>query len=585
MLDPTGLSFLAVSGVGLLAGPLVYRMTRGGQPQWHAALDAFALVSVCGLATLHLLPEAVLHGGWVAIGLAILGMVGPVMAQRWWGHRSLAALLVAFGVHVMIESAGLSGAAGLGEGPGLGVAVISHRVPLGLVLYGAVASHRGERAAMVMLVVIMGAMVTGFMAGEAAHRLMAPVHHAWLQALIAGSLMHVAWSHRHDGDSDHALEARPQTHGWAAVGGVLGVMVVVLSLSGESSHVHGGDSPVALFDALEALAVESAPALLLGYLLAGWVGGALRPSTVEFLAERSSAVRALLSGVPRPAHAVDVRTLYAAIIRRGASAWAALAFLVATPALGIDAVVLSLSLLGGVLTLLRVVGAVVVALVVAWLMARFGWVTHHCHIDDDAMNVKWPQQAQRGLRFGFVTLFDRTMPWMLAGLAVAAVTEPLVEHGLLNEVSNAIEVPVAALLSVPIYVCTLGATPLVAIAVHKGVSLGAAVAFLLAGPATNREILRVVDRYHGRRATIVFVIAVLGCASLIGWGIEGIDPVVIHEVDPHHYGPVTWYEHLSIAILAGLIVASWVRQGPRGFLDQLLGRGQPIEDDPEVTRS
>ena len=88
-------------------------------------------------------------------------------------------------------------------------------------------------------------------------------------------------------------------------------------------------------------------------------------------------------------------------------------------------------------------------------------------------------------RAGFVELVDGTAPWIVLGLAIAAAAEPWLVQMLWAQWSDVLEVAVFALLGMPIYVCAAGATPLIAVLLAAGVSPGAALAFLLTGPATN----------------------------------------------------------------------------------------------------
>ena len=184
-----------------------------------------------------------------------------------------------------------------------------------------------------------------------------------------------------------------------------------------------------------------------------------------------------------------------------------------------------------------------------------------------------PQVIQSSrLRFGFVEVFDHTMPWIALGLIIAAVAEPLLSHGAIGAIPAALQVPLAALIGVPVYVCASGATPVAALAIHKGLSTGAAMAFLIAGPATNVTTFGVLARLHGRRMAFVFGITVTALAVLAGWIVDGLGisaaPVLEAHASVDHHG--AWLGWLSVVGLSLLVVASLVRQGPRGALRQIL---------------
>ena len=70
---------------------------------------------------------------------------------------------------------------------------------------------------------------------------------------------------------------------------------------------------------------------------------------------------------------------------------------------------------------------------------------------------------------------------------------------------------------IPLYICATASTPIAAALVLKGLSPGAALVFLLAGPATNAATLTVVLKHWGRKATVVYLTAISLCALLLGW--------------------------------------------------------------------
>lgn len=103
----------------------------------------------------------------------------------------------------------------------------------------------------------------------------------------------------------------------------------------------------------------------------------------------------------------------------------AMKFFVATPELGLDAVLLSVPLsvplLGSSLTVARVVAAFAVAVLVALLVggrSRVPGATER-HATVATRDAPWPDRNRAGFRFGFVEVFDHTMPWVALGLIVA----------------------------------------------------------------------------------------------------------------------------------------------------------------------
>jgi len=69
---------------------------------------------------------------------------------------------------------------------------------------------------------------------------------------------------------------------------------------------------------------------------------------------------------------------------------------------------------------------------------------------------------------------------------------------------------------IPLYICASASTPIAAALILKGVSPGAALVFLLAGPATNPATLTVFRRYWGNKATAVYLTSIAGASLLAG---------------------------------------------------------------------
>ncbi len=157
---------------------------------------------------------------------------------------------------------------------------------------------------------------------------------------------------------------------------------------------------------------------------------------------------------------------------------------------------------------------------------------------------------------------------------VAAAAEPLLMRMLWTQWSDAIEVAVFALLGMPVFVCAAGATPLIAVLLAAGVSPGAAVAFLLTGPATNVSTFGVLRRLHGARLAWTFAIVTAAGAVGIGLAVNAL-PLAAARGAPPAPEPASALEWLSLAALALLYVASLLRRGGRAFLGELFDTGAP----------
>lgn len=373
---------------------------------------------------------------------------------------------------------------------------------------------------------------------------------------------HIHGSHGHD----HHVRPPSSVDLWSAFAAVLGIAVVVGVVVKPGDH----HTPAVLETALE-LALETAPALALAYLIAGLLYGALNPAAAAWLGTGGrfgQGFKGVAFGLPLPICSCGVLPLYQTLVLRGVPATAAMGFLIATPELGIDALLISLPLLGVQLTVARAVAALVVALAVAWIVGP--------QVPELVVAHEQPQDARplaerlwAGLRFGLVDLVDHTLPWVLLGLLIAAFAQPLLSGSWMVALSPWLQVPLFALIGVPVYVCASGATPLAAVMIYQGISPGAALAFLLAGPATNLTTFGVLGNLHGTRVAWAFGAAVTVGAVLCGWFLDLLPITVAPDPTSHSHADPSLWQLGGLGFLTVLALASLVRQGPRGMVGQV----------------
>jgi uncharacterized membrane protein YraQ (UPF0718 family) len=569
-----------LSLLALVAGPLLY-LGAGRERSALAALDGFVMVAVTALVLAHIVPEAVHSAGWPAIGLAAIGFVGP----SWMEHTlersarqahtvALVAALVGLVVHELFDGVALAQPGTGAADSSLAIAVVLHRLPVAVTVWSLLRPSRGAAIAYGVLGAMGSATTAGFFLGES---LATWLQAGWLglfQAFVAGSLLHVI-IHRPAPLALPAGGASASWLRWSGAGGIAG-LAAVIALS--DPHGHFSSIASASFGgAFVILALESAPALLLAFVLAGVVQSVLPSAPLAWLRTGrplTEALRGMAFGLPLPICSCAVVPLYQTLILRGVPTTAALSFLVATPELGIDAALISLPLLGASLALARLVGAAMVALVVGLLLGRLLESNRPACGDEVARAVAdgfWAR-ARAGAHYGFVEIVDHVGPWLVAGIAIAALLQPIFSAEWLHGWPAGIDVLLFALVAMPIYVCASGATPLAAVLIAGGVSPGAAIAFLLAGPATNITTFGVLSRLHGRNAALLFGVAILGLSVGLGVLVNTIVPAI--AAGPGGLGGeeahASWLQIGSLAVLVVVFALSVMRQGPRGFVEQVL---------------
>jgi uncharacterized membrane protein YraQ (UPF0718 family) len=391
---------------------------------------------------------------------------------------------------------------------------------------------------------------------------------AMLQALLAGSLLHVVL-HAH---VPAPRDTGPRLHLASVIGAALAVVVLWIVMREPGEH---GEGEAGLGGVFLSLALESAPALLFAFLLVG-LAQAFLPDTWLHGSSRGSSFRQALRGVaiglPLPVCSCGVVPIYHEMVRRGAAMAAAIAFLVATPELEIAAVLLTWRLLGGELALVRIGSAALLALGVGMLVGRFA---HRMVPAEPAPPVpeavKGPLRSRlrAAMQFGFGPAVDNVAPWILMGLLLSALLVPFISRDWISALPDRIEVPMAALLGLPIYVCATGSTPLAAMFVAQGLSPGAAIAFLLTGPATNVTTFGILARLHGKGIALLFAASMWVGAVLLGFAVNLLVPASAVKALPHDVDGHSIWEWLALVAVGTAFLASLLRLGVRPFLERL----------------
>ncbi|MFT5431331.1 MAG: uncharacterized membrane protein YraQ (UPF0718 family) [Myxococcota bacterium] len=561
---------LVASLVALAIGPLIHWGSRRF-PAILAGLDGFVFMSVGAMVLIHALPEAYQSAGFASLLFAAFGFAGPLFIERWLhaaadaAHRAALILaLIGLVVHALVDGAVLASG-----GEALPLAVILHRLPVGLTLWLLLRGPYGTRVALAVIGVVAGGTLMGYGLGHHVLDRISPWWSGSFTGLVAGSLLHVV-VHR-GGGSEWSWR------GWrvaAGLGGVAGLIVATLV----DSHDHGvAAAGHSIWDTFLAFSLESAPALLLAYVVAGLVHAFLPDSGLAWLAggsRASQAMRGVAFGLPLPMCSCGVVPVYRSLVLKGVPPAAALAFFVATPELGAEAVFLSLPLLGVELTIVRVVAAAAVAFVVGVLVAALADGRAPAGpTPAPTPDASFKERLKAAVQTGLADMVDSTMPWIIVGIGLAAALDPILADpgSLLHRVPAAWQIPLFALIGLPSYVCASGATPLVAIVVAHGVSPGAALAFLLTGPATNVTTFGVLAELHGKRVAAAFGVAMALAAIGAGFITNAILGSTITVPEPHmHLDGAGLLQQVSLGLLVVLVALSLLRQGPRGLVGQVI---------------
>jgi len=337
--------------------------------------------------------------------------------------------------------------------------------------------------------------------------------------------------------------------------------------------------------------VEASPYVLFGFFVAGLLK-AFVPDA--FLAKHlggnsvGSVVKASVMGVPLPLCSCGVLPAALGLRRQGASKGATTAFMISTPETGVDSMAVTYALIDPIMTVLRPIAASITAIFAGVLVNAFpekeepslpmngllkmshdhdhGHAHGKCSCGCDADGKPTLLGRFRsGMEYAFGEMIGDIGRWLLVGVLIAGVIAAVLPDDALNQYVGGGFLSYLAMLviALPLYVCATASTPIAASLLLKGLSPGAALVFLLAGPATNGATITVMLKTLGKRAAGLYVLSIVVCSLALAVVVDhlylalGIDirAVVseVVEVLPH------WVGIFGAVVLLLLVVRSFLR--------------------------
>ena len=278
---------------------------------------------------------------------------------------------------------------------------------------------------------------------------------------------------------------------------------------------------------------EMSPYLLFGFLVAGFLSVLIPPSVIERHLGGSGlwpVVKASIFGVPLPLCSCSVIPVSMSLRKHGASKASTISFLLSTPQTGVDSIFVTYSLLGLVFAIFRPVAAFITGVAGGVFVNIFGGKKDSLEqqpqkcTDECCTHPKQRRYISRALKYGFINLPMDIGRAMLIGLVIAAAMSAFIPDDFFAAYlsSGILSMFVIMLVGIPVYVCATASVPIAAVLIEKGISPGAALVFLMTGPATNAASIVIIWQTLGRRTAIIYLLTVAGCALAFGLTIDYI---------------------------------------------------------------
>ncbi len=294
---------------------------------------------------------------------------------------------------------------------------------------------------------------------------------------------------------------------------------------------------------------EMAVYLVFGFLVAGIIHVFMPEGTIlKHLGKDnwSSVIKSSLAGIPLPLCSCGVIPVAASLRKKGASRGAVLSFLISTPQIGTESFMITYSLIGWVFGLFRIIASFITAMLAGLITNLFtrndpqknGFINPN----NGLTNGHVQERFRSLLPYIQYELFGSLAKYLIIGILIGGAIAAFVPEDFFGgHFSNPFLAMLLVLIAaIPMYVCATASTPIAAALLMKGIAPGAALVFLLAGPATNAIAISTVVKALGKKTAVIYVASISLIALILGYALNLVAlntniPIMhdhIHEVLP-----------------------------------------------------
>jgi len=277
----------------------------------------------------------------------------------------------------------------------------------------------------------------------------------------------------------------------------------------------------------------------------------------------SSVFKAALFGIPLPLCSCGVIPVTAGLRKAGASRGAAVSFLIATPQIGADSFLITYSLLGIMFGIFRVFAAFITACTAGVISNFYDKEKSIIQSEDVSDNSTFLSRLSRIAPYLEYSLLGSIAKNLVIGIIVAGAIQAFIPDGFFTRY---IKSDVASMLlmlaaGIPMYVCASSSTPIAASLIFKGISPGAALVFLLTGPATNAVTISSIMKSLGKKTVIIYLTSIIAVSFTLGMVLNSIETTRLSGIAPHHThsGMVPAYKTAGAVLLSGMLLWYFIK--------------------------
>jgi len=275
------------------------------------------------------------------------------------------------------------------------------------------------------------------------------------------------------------------------------------------------------------------PYLLFGFLFSGLLKAYIpNEKYIGYIAKPNfrSILLATFAGIPLPLCSCGVIPTAISLHKEGASKGATISFLTSTPQENVQSIMVTYSLLGLPFAIINPIAAIFSGLTGGLIGNKFD-KSKPIEETSDKCNGKCGNNKKQirllqALHYGFVELLQDIGKWLVIGIFIAGLLFVFLPEDLFSTYLNnpLLNMLIVLIIALPTYNCAMGTIPVAAALMMKGLSLGAAFVFLMAGPATSIATMTVIGKALGKRSLLIYLINIIVNAIMFGIIIDFVLP-------------------------------------------------------------
>jgi uncharacterized membrane protein YraQ (UPF0718 family)/copper chaperone CopZ len=319
---------------------------------------------------------------------------------------------------------------------------------------------------------------------------------------------------------------------------------------------------------------QMAPYLLLGFMMAGVLHVFVPANFFErHLAKENfkSVLLAALIGVPLPLCSCGVIPTAISLRKDGASRGATVSFMISTPQIGVDSIIATYSMMGLPFAIVRPLAALLTSIaggaVTTWFSKDEIVVRQNCSCETKE-NTR--NRFVMFLKYSFIDLVQNIGKWLVIGLMIGTLITILVPDSFFTDLNlpSIVTMLIVLLIAIPMYVCSTGSIPIAAALMLKGLSPGAALVLLIAGPGVSVASLLVVGKSLGKKQLLFYLGSIILGSMICGLFVDNFLPrewfaiTSLCETSGHcasHAGvSASWFEIVSGIFLVLLLINAFM---------------------------